>query len=205
MADPTKFQSEWTFHTARIQELENSKRYLEEELTATKRALLHKEDKIEELLSLNAHLEGKLRIESKNSKNNREDVLKALSLIKDAFDVGDHKEFELWWLCTFAFVGEAIRHENIVKDLAHRHNEAVLAYNAEKKLRSEAAAQLSGLHDTIDSLTFELNRVKRDHADVVARSQRQADRVTQLESAGDLALKAQDIILEARNVLGRWK
>lgn len=171
------------WQSQRLSEIEAEKARLEEELTATKIALLGKERQCIDQLSKIAELEGRLR--RQGSAFSREDVLNAIDVLAKTVTVTIESDVGLRWNCAFAFIGAAITHESTVHQLIEKVNDALVKAEAsvmnERKLRSEAAAQLSGLHDTVDSLTFELNRVKRDRDEAVARSQRQAARITDME------------------------
>lgn len=195
----------------KYRELENSNKVLTDELAETKRAFLLRESQLRELQTKLATAESKLRSESfdklKKVVEQQAEYIEGMSrsVLSQIRNIGESHDLELGWNCAFGFLGEAIRCESVVTELCDKHNESVLAYKAEKKLRAEASAQLSGLNDTVDSIAFELNQVKRERDEAVQRSQRQAARITDLEGVGESVLKMQDIILSARAELERYK
>ena len=189
----------------RMDELENSNKVLTEELTQTKKAFLAKDRQCEEQLTKIAQLEGQLRAEVRSRSEQKDDLRRSLLKIVDAFNSDDQRDLEVRWNCAFAFIGEAIRCESVVREMVNQHNQTVLVYEDMKKRLATATGEISQFSDTVDSLTFELNQIRQERDDLKARSQRQTTRITQLESAADSALKAQDIIMEAAEVLRRYK
>jgi hypothetical protein len=160
----------------RQKELENANQVLTDELAETKRRL----NDLQSKLKNNAHdrLMEVIKKQGEYIEGLSRGVLSVLSKLNDENGIS----LESAWYNTWSVIGEAIRCEYVLRDMAARYNNLCRDYNDILKEKGGVAAQLSGLNDEIDSLKFELNQVKTDRNEAIERSQRQAARITDMES-----------------------
>lgn len=110
-----------------------------------------------------------------------------VAALESIFADNEYLKFAKCWESNFLGLGVVFRMERTLVQVCERHNQTVEACEVAKKKIVEMAVSISALTDE----NAELLKREHDYVELLQRSQRQAERITQLE--------AEARVLEGRN------
>lgn len=126
-------------------------------------------------------------------------IAQRVEALEEKLNTGAFAEFAKCWESNFIGLGVVFRMEKTFIQVVTNHNETVVACDVAKQKISSMVEQISALTDE----NIDLRKSHDVHKELIHRTQRQATRITELEEAGELALRMQDAILSAMEELKR--